>query len=98
MLLNGGDSYKLSPAISLYVDCKDQAEVDRLWAALLRGGKASQCGWLDDKFGLSWQIIPNALPRLMGDADRVKADRVMQAMLKMVKIDVAELEKAYNEG
>jgi predicted 3-demethylubiquinone-9 3-methyltransferase (glyoxalase superfamily) len=94
--LNGGPHYKLNEAFSLFVDCEDQAEVDDLWAKLLaNGGKENQCGWLKDKFGLSWQIIPKALMRLMGDPDPAKSKRVVDAMLKMQKIDVAALEKAH---
>jgi predicted 3-demethylubiquinone-9 3-methyltransferase (glyoxalase superfamily) len=78
------------------VHCKDQEEVDEYWDKLLEGGKAMQCGWITDKFGVSWQIIPDALGQLLGDPDRAKAGRVMQAMMKMVKIDVAELKRAYD--
>lgn len=93
--LNGGPHFKLTEAFSMSVDCADQAEVDRYWDALLaNGGQPSQCGWLKDRFGLSWQIVPRALPRLLGDPDRAKAQRVMAAMLKMVKLDVAALEAA----
>jgi predicted 3-demethylubiquinone-9 3-methyltransferase (glyoxalase superfamily) len=93
--LNGGPVYKHSPAFSMSVDCADQAEVDRYWDTLLAdGGRPSQCGWLTDRFGLSWQIVPRALPRLLQDPDRAKAQRVMAAMLKMIKLDVATLEAA----
>lgn len=93
--LNGGPVFKLSEAFSMSVDCADQAEVDHYWDALIEGGgQASQCGWLKDRFGLSWQIVPRALPRLLADPDRAKAQRVMAAMLKMVKLDVAKLEQA----
>ncbi len=93
--LNGGPVFKLSEAFSMSVDCADQAEVDRYWDALIEhGGQPSQCGWLKDRFGLSWQIVPRALPRLLGDPDRAKAQRVMAAMLKMHKLDVAALEAA----
>lgn len=97
-ILNGGPAYKLSPAISLSVSCDGgQEEVDRIWDALLAdGGEPSQCGWLTDRFGLSWQIVPVELPRLMGDPDPEKSQKVMQAMLKMAKIEIAELEAAYN--
>ena len=95
ILFNGGPHYAFTPAASLYVDCRDQEEVDRLWSALLAdGGREDRCGWLQDKFGLSWQIIPSILPRLLQDPDRAKADRAMQAMLTMRKIDVAALERA----
>ncbi len=95
--LNGGPQFKFTEAISLFVTCETQEEVDTLWSKLTAdGGQESMCGWLKDKFGLSWQIIPSALTRLMGDKDRVKANRVMQAMLQMRKIDIAALERAYN--
>ncbi|MBS0383940.1 MAG: VOC family protein [Proteobacteria bacterium] len=95
MLLNGGPLYKLSPAFSLSVSTEDQAETDYYWRALLEdGGRPSQCGWLADRFGLSWQIVPKRLPQLLGDPDRAKAQRVLAAMLQMQKIDVAALEKA----
>lgn len=94
--LNAGPEFKFTEAISFYVNCKDQAEVDELWAKLSAGaGEESRCGWVKDRFGLWWQVIPEALPRLMGDKDPVKAKRVVDAMLKMKKIDVAELERAY---
>ncbi len=97
--LNAGPQFKFNEAISLYVDCKDQAEVDHYWTALTAdGGEPGNCGWLKDKFGLSWQIIPSRLPELMTDKDRAKADRVTQAMLKMHKIVVADLEKAAAAG
>ena len=96
MGLNAGPHYKFNEAISLYVDCKDQAEVDDLWSKLIAdGGEESQCGWLKDKYGLSWQIIPKQLGELMGDSDPERSQRVMQAMLKMQKIVVADLQKAY---
>jgi predicted 3-demethylubiquinone-9 3-methyltransferase (glyoxalase superfamily) len=96
MALNGGPQFKFTEAISLFVNCETQAEVDDLWNKLTAGGAESQCGWLKDKFGLSWQIIPSALGRLLGDKDRVKANRVMQAMLQMKKIDIAKLQQAYD--
>jgi len=95
MILNGGPHFKFTPAVSFFVDCKDQAEVDRLWTALSRGGEKSHCGWLKDKYGLSWQIIPSVLMRLLADQDPVKADRVWQAMLQMSKIDIKTLQAAY---
>jgi predicted 3-demethylubiquinone-9 3-methyltransferase (glyoxalase superfamily) len=98
MALNGGPMFKFTEAISLYVDCETQAEVDELWNKLLAdGGQESMCGWLKDKFGLSWQVIPKALGQMLGDPDREKANRAMQAMLKMKKIVIADLEKAYNQ-
>jgi len=95
MALNGGPQFKFTEAISLFVNCETQAEVDELWSKLTAdGGAESQCGWLKDKFGLSWQIIPTALPRLLGDKDPARAQRAMQAMLTMKKIDIAKLEAA----
>ncbi|MHB1329498.1 MAG: VOC family protein [Gemmatimonadales bacterium] len=92
---NGGPKYPLTPSVSLYVDCADQGEIDRLWAALTAdGGKESQCGWLVDRFGLSWQIIPSILPKLLADTDPERAGRTLQAMLGMQKIDIAALERA----
>jgi len=97
--LNAGPEYKFSEAISMYVNCENQAEVDNFWSKLIAdGGEESQCGWLKDKFGLSWQIIPKQLGELMGDPDPEKSQRVMQTMLKMQKIIVADLEKAYENG
>jgi predicted 3-demethylubiquinone-9 3-methyltransferase (glyoxalase superfamily) len=94
--LNAGPEFKFTEAISFYVNCQDQTEVDDLWAKLSAGaGEESSCGWVKDRFGLWWQIIPETLPKLMGDKDPVKAKRVVDAMLKMKKIDVAELERAY---
>jgi predicted 3-demethylubiquinone-9 3-methyltransferase (glyoxalase superfamily) len=93
--LNGGPHFKLSPAFSLYVDCKDQKEVDALWKKLSKGGEESQCGWLTDKFGMSWQIIPSILSKNLYDKDPVRAGRVFDAMMKMGKIDIATLQKAY---
>jgi predicted 3-demethylubiquinone-9 3-methyltransferase (glyoxalase superfamily) len=95
--LNGGPDFKFTEAVSFSIDCDDQAEVDRYWAALLAdGGEPSVCGWLRDRFGLSWQVIPRQLPEMLNSRDRDAARRAMQAMLKMVKIDVAELERAYS--
>jgi prepilin-type processing-associated H-X9-DG protein len=96
MALNGGPQFKFTEAISLFVNCETQAEVDDLWTKLTAGGAESQCGWLKDKFGLSWQIIPSALGRLLGDKDRAKAGRAMQAMLQMKKIDIAKLQQAFD--
>ena len=95
MALNGGPLFKFNEAISLFVDCETQGEVDELWEKLSAGGQKSRCGWLKDKFGVSWQIIPRALGELLGDKDPKKSSRVMQAMLKMDKIDIAGLKQAY---
>jgi predicted 3-demethylubiquinone-9 3-methyltransferase (glyoxalase superfamily) len=92
--LNGGPKYKFTPAISLFVSCETQEEVDDLWSKLSAGGAPQQCGWVTDRFGLSWQIIPKALGQLLGDPDPGRAQRAMQAMLKMTKIDVAALQRA----
>jgi predicted 3-demethylubiquinone-9 3-methyltransferase (glyoxalase superfamily) len=94
--LDGGPHDQFNDAISLSVTCKDQAEVDRLWDALTAdGGRPVQCGWLKDRFGVSWQIVPEALPRMMKDKDPAKAKRVMEAMMQMVKLDVGKLERVY---
>ena len=93
--LNGGPRFKFTEAISLFVNCETQEEVDELWEKLSAGGEESMCGWLKDKYGLSWQIIPTVLGELMGDKDPVKAGRVMQAMLQMNKIDIQKLRQAY---
>lgn len=93
--LNGGSVYKFSPAISFVVHCETQAEVDEHWEKLSEGGKENQCAWLDDKFGVSWQIVPNALIELLSDPDPIKSGRVMQAMLQMKKIDIGKLKQAY---
>jgi predicted 3-demethylubiquinone-9 3-methyltransferase (glyoxalase superfamily) len=94
--LNGGPQFKLTEAFSLSVACADQAEVDRLWSALTAdGGKAVQCGWLKDRFGLSWQIVPEALSRMMKSGDAAQSARVFKAMMQMVKLDIAQLERAY---
>jgi predicted 3-demethylubiquinone-9 3-methyltransferase (glyoxalase superfamily) len=92
--LNGGPQYSFSEAVSFQVACDDQDEVDRYWEALGDGGEQGPCGWLKDKFGVSWQVFPKRLPDLLSDPDRDKAQRVMAAMLKMRKIDVGELERA----
>ena len=93
--LNGGPQYTFSPAISFYVDCETQAEVDELWERLSAGGRKIQCGWLTDKYGVSWQIIPRTLIELMQDKDPVKSQRVFKAMLQMTKIDIEGLKRAY---
>src|SRR2546422_661807 len=96
--LNGGPQFKFTPAISLFVNCETQQEVDELWKKLSAGGREDQCGWLQDKYGLSWQIIPTALGRMLGDKDPEKANRVMRAMLQMKKIDIKGLQQAYDRG
>ena len=93
--LNAGPVYHFTPAISFFVNCTTQAEVDELWDKLSAGGATQQCGWLTDRYGLSWQIIPATLMELMSDPDPVKSQRVMQAMLQMTKIDIAKLKQAY---
>ena len=95
--LNGGPEFKFSEAFSFSVDCETQEEVDHYWHALTRDGEEVQCGWLKDKFGFSWQIVPTILGKLTSDPDREKADRVVQAMLKMKKLEIAELQKAYDD-
>lgn len=95
LALNGGPLYRFSPAISLFVSCESQAEIDRLWAALEDGGKPNRCGWIDDRFGVTWQIVPSVLGALMGDPDPAKARRVGAAMMGMVKFDIAGLERAH---
>jgi predicted 3-demethylubiquinone-9 3-methyltransferase (glyoxalase superfamily) len=92
--LNGGPNYTFSEAVSFQVDCADQAEVDRYWETLSEGGEQGPCGWLKDRFGLSWQVVPTRLTELLGDPDRERAQRVMKAMLGMRKIEIAELEAA----
>jgi predicted 3-demethylubiquinone-9 3-methyltransferase (glyoxalase superfamily) len=92
--LNGGPEFTFSEAVSFLVNCATQDEVDSYWSALSEGGEKGPCGWLKDKFGLSWQIVPNRLPELLADPDRELAQRVMEAMLKMRKIEVDELERA----
>jgi len=95
ILLNGGPSFTFTPGFSLFVSCETQAEVDDYWSKLTAGGgKEVACGWVTDKFGVSWQIVPTVLMKLIADKDARKAERVMQAMMKMVKLDIAELQKA----
>lgn len=93
--LNGGPHFKFTPAISLFVNCETQQEVDELWEKLLAGGRKDRCGWLQDNFGLSWQIIPKQLMEMLGDKDPAKSQSVMKAMLEMDKIDVDKLKRAY---
>jgi len=92
--LNGGPQFKFTEAVSFVVHCETQAEVDHFWEKLTAGGRPVQCGWLKDKFGLSWQIVPNALIELLSDPDPKKSQRVMAAMMQMVKIDIAKLKEA----
>jgi len=94
--LNGGPVFHFTEAISLFVNCETQEEVDELWLKLTAGGQESRCGWLKDKYGLSWQIIPTTLGEMLTDKDPAKAGRVMQAMLQMSKIDIAKLQRAYD--
>ena len=94
MALNGGPQFTFTPALSFFVNCETQAEVDDLWEKLSEGGETEQCGWLRDKFGLSWQIVPTVLGELLNDPDAEKSRRVMEAMLQMVKLDIAGLEQA----
>jgi predicted 3-demethylubiquinone-9 3-methyltransferase (glyoxalase superfamily) len=94
--LNGGPQYKFTPALSFFVACRTQEEIGRDWDKLVVDGKPVQCGWLTDKYGLSWQIVPAALGEMLEDSDAEKSARVMQAMFKMVKLDLAELKRAYD--
>lgn len=96
MVLNGGPHFHFTEAISLFVNCETQEEVDELWEKLSAGGKKGQCGWLKDQFGLSWQIVPSALGKLLGGPDPAKSQRVMKALMQMTKLDTAVLEKAYD--
>jgi predicted 3-demethylubiquinone-9 3-methyltransferase (glyoxalase superfamily) len=95
MALNGGPQFSFTPAISFFVNCETQQEVDELWEKLSEGGKKDRCGWLKDKYSLSWQIIPSALGKMLGDKDPEKSKRVMEAMLQMHKIDIKRLQEAY---
>ena len=98
MALNGGPvGFKFNESISFFVNCETQKEVDELWAKLSTGGEPGQCGWLKDKFGVSWQIVPTALGQMLGDKDQRKSQNVMQAMLKMSKIDIETLRRAYEQ-
>ena len=96
MVLNGGPQYKFTEAVSFFVNCNSQEEVNTLWEKLSEGGEEGPCGWLKDKFGLSWQIIPTALGQMLNDPEPEKAQRVMQAMLKMKKIEIQTLKQAYD--
>jgi len=95
MALNGGPMFSFTPAISLFVKCETQEEIDEMWEKLSEGGRKDRCGWLTDKFGVSWQIVPPILGELLGDKDPAKAKRVMDAMLKMTKLDIALLKQAH---
>lgn len=97
--LNGGPHFKFTEAVSFAVHCESQDEVDRFWKKLTEGGgQESQCGWLKDKFGLSWQVVPNALPKLLQDKEAARSQRVMNALLKMKKLDIAELQRAHDQN
>lgn len=97
MVINGGPQYKFTPAISMYLKCETQAEVDNYWSKLLEGGgQPVQCGWLTDRYGVSWQIVPDGLIQMFQDKDPAKAARAMQAMMTMVKLDIAAVRKAYD--
>jgi predicted 3-demethylubiquinone-9 3-methyltransferase (glyoxalase superfamily) len=95
MALNGGRRFEYTHAVSFKIDCADQAEIDRLWDALAAGGRIEQCGWLEDRYGVKWQIVPRVLPELLADPDPAKAQRVMRALLGMVKLDIAGLRRAW---
>ncbi|MDZ4859336.1 MAG: VOC family protein [Candidatus Hydrogenedentes bacterium] len=98
MALNGGPHYQFSPAVSFFIDCKTQEEIDFFWEKLSEGGQVQQCGWVSDRFGLTWQVVPTVLMDLLGDKDPKKSQRVMESMMKMVKLDIATLKKAYEEA
>jgi predicted 3-demethylubiquinone-9 3-methyltransferase (glyoxalase superfamily) len=95
MALNGGPDFRFNPSISFYVHCEDQAEIDRLWNALLDGGEPQQCGWITDRFGVTWQIVPDILETFLTDEDQAKVQRVTEAFLQMEKFDISALEAAY---
>jgi predicted 3-demethylubiquinone-9 3-methyltransferase (glyoxalase superfamily) len=96
--LNGGPHFTFTPAISFTIDCKTQAEVDHFWERLSEGGETSQCGWLQDKYGVSWQVVPSVLPELLKSDDDEKSDAALQAMLKMAKLDIQALRAAYDRS
>jgi predicted 3-demethylubiquinone-9 3-methyltransferase (glyoxalase superfamily) len=95
LALNGGPLFKFTEAVSFQIHCESQDEIDYFWSKLTEGGQESQCGWLKDKFGLSWQVVPTMLPKMLKDPDRAKADRVMKAFMPMKKFDIAALQRAY---
>jgi predicted 3-demethylubiquinone-9 3-methyltransferase (glyoxalase superfamily) len=95
--LNGGPAFSFTPAISLFVNCETQKEIDELWEKLTDGGEEVECGWLKDKYGMSWQIVPSGIVEMISDRDPARSDRVMQAVVKMKKLDMAELKKAYGQ-
>jgi predicted 3-demethylubiquinone-9 3-methyltransferase (glyoxalase superfamily) len=95
LALNGGPQFKFTEAVSFVVNCETQEEVDRMWDKLSEGGEKVQCGWLKDRYGMSWQIVPTVLAKMMSDPDPARADRVLQAVMRMKKLDIKELEKAY---
>jgi predicted 3-demethylubiquinone-9 3-methyltransferase (glyoxalase superfamily) len=96
--LNGGPQYQFNPAISFVVNCETQQEVDKYWEKLTAGGKEIQCGWLVDKYGVSWQVVPQALVQMLGDKDPARSQRVVKAMFRMKKIDIADLKAAYDQS
>lgn len=96
--LNGGPLYPFTNAVSFVVDCDDQRELDEVWSGLSAGGSEIQCGWLKDKFGLSWQVVPSMLGRLMSQGEKKKGDAMMKALMSMVKLDIAALQQAYDNG
>jgi len=98
LVLNGGPQFTFTPAVSFFINCETQEEVDELWEKLSEGGEKGRCGWLKDKYGLSWQVIPSVLGQLLHDKDPATAKRVMQAMLQMNKIDIKGLQQAYDQG
>jgi predicted 3-demethylubiquinone-9 3-methyltransferase (glyoxalase superfamily) len=95
--LNGGPHYQLTPAVSFFIYCETQDEIDNLWEKLGEGGTPLQCGWITDRFGLTWQVTPKVLLKMLADPDQEKADRVMKAMMQMVKLDIATLKRAYDQ-
>lgn len=96
--LNGGPAFTFTPAVSFSIECATQADVDKFWYGLSEGGETNQCGWLQDRFGLSWQVVPTLLPKLLQDDDDAKSEAVMQAMLTMTKLDIAALQEAYDRA